>query len=151
MARCGAGELRQRTACSLRRRRTRPPWPPGSARPRSPVRFTALGKRPFLRFVGDPVVEKNRELLAEWAGHVARWIGEGRTPWFFAHHPDDLHAPAVARIFQQLLHERCRRCRRRRCGRWRGSARRGASNWGCFKDLPVILSAAKDPLSRHAP
>lgn len=76
-------------------------------KPRTPVRFIALGKQPFLRFVGDPVVEKNRALLAEWAGHVARWIGEGRTPWFFAHHPDDLHAPAVGRIFQQLLHERC--------------------------------------------
>ena len=58
-------------------------------------------------FVGDPDVGRNRELLTPWAGHVARWIGEGRTPWFFAHHPDDLHAPAIARIFQELLHERC--------------------------------------------
>lgn len=76
-------------------------------KPHSPVRFMALGKRPFLRFVGDPVVERNREHLDEWAGHVARWIDEGRTPWFFAHHPDDLHAPAIARIFQELLHARC--------------------------------------------
>lgn len=76
-------------------------------KPRTPVRFTALGRQPFLRFVGDPVVERNRELLAVWADRVARWIGEGRTPWFFAHHPDDLHAPAIGRIFQQLLHERC--------------------------------------------
>ena len=76
-------------------------------KPRTPVRFTALGQRPFLRFVGDPVVERNTALLAEWADHVARWIGEGRTPWFFAHHPDDLHAPAIGRIFQQMLHERC--------------------------------------------
>lgn len=76
-------------------------------KPRLPVRFTALGKQPFLRFVGDPVVERNTALLIPWAEHVARWIGEGRTPWFFAHHPDDLHAPAIGRIFQRLLHERC--------------------------------------------
>lgn len=76
-------------------------------KPRLPVRFTALGSRPFLRFVGDPSVEHNAALLMPWADQVARWIGEARTPWFFAHHPDDRHAPAVARIFQRLLHERC--------------------------------------------
>jgi len=75
-------------------------------KPRVPVRFTAIGHSPFVRFVGDPVVEKNTALLTEWAERVARWIGEGRTPWFFAHHPDDLHAPAVARLFHQLLRER---------------------------------------------
>jgi uncharacterized protein YecE (DUF72 family) len=76
-------------------------------KPRLPVRFTALGRQPFLRFVGDPAVERNESLLAPWADHVTRWIGEGRTPWFFAHHPDDRHAPAIGRIFQRLLHERC--------------------------------------------
>jgi len=75
-------------------------------KPRVPVRFTAIGRSPFVRFVGDPVVEKNTALLTEWADWVALWITEGRTPWFFAHHPDDRHAPAVARLFQQLLHER---------------------------------------------
>lgn len=75
-------------------------------KPRVPVRFTATGERPFVRFVGDPDVPANRPVLAEWAGVVARWIAEGRTPYFFTQHPDDAHAPALARLFQQLLRER---------------------------------------------
>lgn len=75
-------------------------------KPRTPVRFTATGRRPFVRFVGDPDVAKNIPALREWADQVARWIGDGRTPYFFAHHPDDTYAPHVAREFQRLLHER---------------------------------------------
>lgn len=76
-------------------------------KPRVPVRFTATGRRPFVRFVGDPHVVANARWLGEWAGQVATWIAEGRTPYFFTHHPDDAHAPALGRMFQQLLHERC--------------------------------------------
>lgn len=76
-------------------------------KPRVPVRFLATGPRPFVRFVGDPNVPMNRGVLTEWAGHVARWIAEGRTPYFFTHHPDDAHAPALARLFQEILHEKC--------------------------------------------
>ncbi len=80
--------------------------PAQEKKPRVPVRFTAVGQQPFIRFVGDPVVEHNRALLDEWAGHFARWIGEGRTPWFFAHHPDDTYSPQVARLFHGLLRAR---------------------------------------------
>lgn len=76
-------------------------------KPRLPFRATALTRQPFVRFVGDLQVENDRALLAGWAHCFARWIGEGRSPSFFAHNPDDLHAPAVGRLFQQLLHERC--------------------------------------------
>lgn len=76
-------------------------------KPRVPFRATALGKNPVVRFVGDPVVERNRPALEAWAERFAGWIREGRTPWFFAHHPDDTHAPDIARIFQQALHARC--------------------------------------------
>ena len=74
-----------------------------SKKPRVPIRFTAIGAEPFVRFVGDPVIENNRASLDVWATHFARWIGEGRRPWFFAHHPGDTHAPRVARLFQELL------------------------------------------------
>lgn len=80
--------------------------PAQKKKPRVPVRFTEVGQQPFIRFVGDPVVENNRALLEEWAGHFARWIGEGRTPWFFAHHPDDTYSPQVARLFYELLRAR---------------------------------------------
>lgn len=75
-------------------------------KPRVPVRFTATGPRPFVRFVGDPHVPLNRGVFTEWAGVVARWVAEGRTPYFFTHHPDDAHAPALARLFQEVLREK---------------------------------------------
>ncbi len=75
-------------------------------KPRVPVRHTAIGARPFVRFVGDPDVPKNDAVLREWADVVARWLAEGRTPFFFTHHPDDAHAPELARRFQALVHAR---------------------------------------------
>lgn len=76
-------------------------------KPRVAFRATALTHEPFVRFVGDLKVENDRALLAGWAHCFAKWIAEGRRPSFFAHNPDDVHSPAVARLFQELLHERC--------------------------------------------
>lgn len=76
-------------------------------KPRVAFRATALTKEPFVRFVGDLSVENDRALLAGWAHCFAKWIAEGRRPHFFAHSPDDLYSPAVGRLFQDLLHERC--------------------------------------------
>jgi uncharacterized protein YecE (DUF72 family) len=73
-------------------------------KPRVPLRRTAVGKRPFVRFVGDPEIAKNDAAIAAWAEVFARWIAEGRTPYFFAHHPDDIGAPELGRLFQAKLH-----------------------------------------------
>jgi uncharacterized protein YecE (DUF72 family) len=75
-------------------------------KPRVPARFTALGKRPVVRFVGDPDLDKNGAYIEEWAGVLARWLDEGRVPMFFVHHPEDVHAPELARRFQARLHAR---------------------------------------------
>jgi len=75
-------------------------------KPRVPVRFTATGKRPFVRLVADPVLPRNKPWLTEWVDVVARWLDEGREPYVFLHHPDDLHAPPLARMFQDLLHHK---------------------------------------------
>lgn len=72
-------------------------------KPKVPVRFTATGRHPFVRFIGHPEVEENLPLLEEWAQVVARWIQEGRTPYFFLHAPDDFYAPRLARHFHDLL------------------------------------------------
>jgi uncharacterized protein YecE (DUF72 family) len=72
-------------------------------KPRVPLRHTAIGAQPFVRFVGDPNIEKNDLVLREWAHVVARWLEEGRTPFFFLHHPDDAHAPALVRRFQNFV------------------------------------------------
>lgn len=76
-------------------------------KPRAPVRFTATSKHPFVRIVAEPQVENNDRWLAEWVEVVARWLVEGREPYIFLHHPDDLLAPPLARMFQQQLHVKC--------------------------------------------
>lgn len=73
-------------------------------KPRVPRRETATARAPFVRFVGNPAVEANDPALRRWAGVARRWCEEGRTPFIFLHHPDDLHAPALARRFQHWLH-----------------------------------------------
>jgi uncharacterized protein YecE (DUF72 family) len=59
-----------------------------------------------VRFVGDPEIGKNAAIFDEWAAILARWIKEGRTPYFFVHHPDDGLAPAMARSLHRRVYER---------------------------------------------
>jgi uncharacterized protein YecE (DUF72 family) len=73
-------------------------------KPRVPVRYTATGRRPFVRFVGDPDTKANAAVFDSWGQILARWLAEGREPYFFVHHPDDHHAPALARFAQARWH-----------------------------------------------
>lgn len=78
-------------------------------KPSMPLRFTATGEHPFLRFCGNPLFEapSNTNMLTQWADTVATWIRRGKTPYVFIHSaPDDFHAPRLARVFHALLSER---------------------------------------------
>lgn len=72
-------------------------------KPKLPVREVALGAMPFVRFVGDPVIEKNEALLLEWAQRVVQWLEQGKRPYVFMHAPDDTEAPNLARYFHDLV------------------------------------------------
>lgn len=75
-------------------------------KPRVPLRTTVTGKRPFVRFVGDPEIARNAVILDAWADVVTAWLQRGLSPYFFTHHPDDTEAPAMARDFQSRVHVR---------------------------------------------
>lgn len=72
-------------------------------KPKVPVRFLALSGLPFVRFVGDPVLDKNEALLAEWAERVIAWRAEGQRPYVFMHAPNDVDAPELARRFHEIV------------------------------------------------
>lgn len=72
-------------------------------KPKVPVRFLATNRQPFVRFVGDPIIEKNEALLQQWAKQVVQWLDEGLLPFVFMHAPDDIDAPRVARYFHGLV------------------------------------------------
>lgn len=72
-------------------------------KPRLPLVIRALSDKPFVRFVGDPEVTRNDAILQPWAEVVVKWLREGRSPYFFTHHPDDTHAPALAARFHGFV------------------------------------------------
>lgn len=72
-------------------------------KPQIPCEPVALGRHPFVRYIAHPSLEANRAPLEGWARQIAAWIAEGRTPYFFAHHPDDFNAPRLARHFHRRL------------------------------------------------
>ncbi len=74
-------------------------------KPQLPVPKIACGETPFIRFVGSSDPEKTKPYLAEWIEQVGSWFGEGRSPYFFAHMPDDLLAPELGRSFLSGLKE----------------------------------------------
>ena len=72
-------------------------------KPRLPVRFETLGQQPFLRLIGRDNADQAQPWLEQWAPVIAGWIAEGRTPYVFAHSPNDAFAPDLARRFHQEL------------------------------------------------
>lgn len=72
-------------------------------KPKSPFRDTVTGKHPMLRLVGRNDVQQVLPWVQQWAPIVASWIARGKKPYVFAHAPDDLNAPAFARMFHEEL------------------------------------------------
>jgi uncharacterized protein YecE (DUF72 family) len=60
----------------------------------------------FLRYIGHPIMEQNRELLHEWADYVASEIKQGADAFVFCHSPENLTAPHIAREFHHLVAEK---------------------------------------------
>ncbi len=75
-------------------------------KPNFPPKFARTASFAFVRFCGHPQLERNTPWLAEWAGHVAEWLGAGDDVYFFTHHTDDTYAPNAGHMFHELLSER---------------------------------------------
>ncbi len=74
-----------------------------SRKPQTPVRQKAIGKRPFLRFVGSNDLDANDNWIKEWAPIINKWILEERQPYLFAHCPNEAFAPYFARRLNRQL------------------------------------------------
>lgn len=72
-------------------------------KPVLPLRTQALGRKPFLRFVGLNRLDAADPELREWARRIADWLREGREPHVFTHTPDDRHAPLLAERLHGFL------------------------------------------------
>ncbi len=72
-------------------------------KPRVPLIPTATTDFVLVRYISHPQLEQNYPFLQEWVGHVAQWLREGRTVYFFVHCPEEVHSPTIARYFQEQL------------------------------------------------
>jgi uncharacterized protein YecE (DUF72 family) len=72
-------------------------------KPDLPVLEICLTDHPLVRFIGSPEAAVNDPWLRDWADHLGGWMGLGKRPFFFVHCPNNLHAPALARRFHEIL------------------------------------------------
>lgn len=72
-------------------------------KPRLPVLVRTTADRPIVRCVPHEQLDAARHLVEPWAAQVARWIGEGKRPYFFMHAPDDTFAPENAYAFHAMV------------------------------------------------
>ncbi|HET7500841.1 MAG TPA: DUF72 domain-containing protein [Kofleriaceae bacterium] len=74
-------------------------------KPSLPVLVRATGDRPIVRCVPHEDFAAARPFVEPWAAQIARWIGEGKRPYFFMHAPDDTFAPENAYAFHAMVRQ----------------------------------------------
>lgn len=74
-------------------------------KPALPIIMRATAAQPIVRCVPHEVFAETLPFLEVWPPQLARWIGEGKRPYFFMHAPDDTFAPENAYAFHRMLRE----------------------------------------------
>ncbi|HEY0986692.1 MAG TPA: DUF72 domain-containing protein [Kofleriaceae bacterium] len=72
-------------------------------KPTLPVLVRTTADRPIVRCVPHEQLDAARHFVEPWAAQVARWIDEGKRPYFFMHAPDDTFAPENAYAFHAMV------------------------------------------------
>lgn len=65
-------------------------------KPALPIVMRATGSMPIVRCVPHESWEATLPFVEPWPRQLAKWIGEGKRPYFFMHAPDDTFAPENA-------------------------------------------------------
>ena len=74
-------------------------------KPQLPIHTSCTNQDIFVRLICNPVAHANEPYFQWWIPHIARWIQENKSIYFFIHCPQERFSPHFARIFQQLLEE----------------------------------------------
>lgn len=74
-------------------------------KPALPILMRATASQPIVRCVPHEVFSETLPFLQVWPPQLARWISEGKRPYFFMHAPDDTFAPENAYAFHRMLRE----------------------------------------------
>jgi len=72
-------------------------------KPRLPVVTDVTGDEPIVRVIGSDDVESTFDGLIAWVPTVVDWLSAGKRPYVFAHQPENLESPALARRFHAAV------------------------------------------------
>ena len=67
------------------------------SKPKLPIVLDAVGPRPIIRVIGEDRGDATMDGLMAWVPNVVSWLAEGREPYVFAHQPENLDSPGLAR------------------------------------------------------
>ena len=73
------------------------------SKPRLPIRTDLMGDEPIVRVIGSDDVDRTLAGMTSWVPDTVRWLGEGRRPYVFAHQPENLVSPEIARRFHGVV------------------------------------------------
>ena len=77
-----------------------------ASKPRLPVHPDGVGVAPVVRVIGEDRPEGTLAGLRAWVDLIVGWLDEGRTPYLFAHQPENLDSPALARRIHDEVRSR---------------------------------------------
>lgn len=66
-------------------------------KPKRPLHVLSTADRPIIRFIGHLDTAINERYFAAWIERLKLWIKQGKSPFLFAHTPDNRQAPELAR------------------------------------------------------
>ncbi|MGF1570942.1 MAG: DUF72 domain-containing protein [Nodosilinea sp.] len=77
----------------------------GSERKKPEVPLQPVTTAPFtlVRYISHPTMAINEPYLAGWVPWLRRWLAEGKQVYFFAHCPQEVKSPVVARAMYHRL------------------------------------------------
>lgn len=72
-------------------------------KPQLPVVTDVMGDMPVVRVIGSDDVAATTAGLAAWTDQVVAWLADGQRPYVFAHQPENLLSPILARGFHRTV------------------------------------------------
>jgi uncharacterized protein YecE (DUF72 family) len=72
-------------------------------KPDGPVFLERTGDFIFLRFIGNPVLDHNLEMIDEWVEYLVPQLQQNIDLFIICHSPDNMIAPNICREFHRRL------------------------------------------------
>lgn len=72
-------------------------------KPNLPLQIALTADFAFVRYIGNPDMQKNEPFLAEWAQILGQWLLEGKTLYGFCHCPFEKYSPDIcAELYRRV-------------------------------------------------